>query len=138
MLLIFSFCFVNWLMSISSSNVTRTPVISDESCFDTGSSYYYICLFWGRKRNEKLSKLLIKKINQFLWGGWSHKCMHYALAKCPGILTRTNLVFLKFSFDPFRSVGAFKQFNLFRVAKFRPFVVFSMFYDRYIKKKKFF
>jgi hypothetical protein len=28
------------------------------------------------------------------------------------------LVFLKFSFDPFRIVGAFKQFNLFIVAKF--------------------
>lgn len=32
--------------------------------------------------------------------------------KCPGICT--NLVFLKFSFDPFRSLGAFQkeQFNL--------------------------
>lgn len=51
---------------------------------------------------------------------------------------KTNLVFLKFSFDPFRSVGAFKQFNLFKVAKFGLLLyVFSMFYDQNTAKKKF-
>lgn len=61
---------------------------------------------------------------------------HNALAKCSGILSRTNLVFLKFSFDPFRSVGAFKQFNLFKVAKFRPFVVFhNVLWPKYKEKE---
>jgi hypothetical protein len=61
---------------------------------------------------------------------------HYAHAKYPSILSKTNLVFLKFSFDPFRWVGAFKQFNLFKVAKFRPFVAVPQCFMTEIQRKR--